>query len=189
MPDMLVIAAAAAAVGALVGVGVVRWRIRSMLGLEHVHTFVDRVDSLRAAALDRFDTPVRPAGDPRVGETSAGLALVYTIGADGDDYRHHLTLRRTRGKPERAVLGRFLLLAMRRLRVDGAQVELGVSPAGVYHARWVLDAEAQALFVDRAPAALDDRALGALFDACLDEAGRAPFEALDAELAEAERAA
>ncbi len=181
MPEVLVMVAAASALGVLAAVGLARARARAMLGLDHVHAFVDRVASLRAAALDLFDQPLRP-GDPRTTVTAGGLEATYVIAAEGDRYRHHLAVRQRRGRPERAVAGRFLMLAVRRLRVEGMEVGLGVSPAGVHHARWVLDAEAQALFVDRAPPPLDGSALATVFAACLDEAERAPFEAMEGEI-------
>ena len=158
-------------------------RFGAVLGLAHVRTFVERVDALRDAALDRFDEPLRDP-DPRTTLTRAGLAVAYTITGDGDDYRHHLSVSQPGGPTTRAVGARFLLLGVRRLRVDGAddlEVGLGVSPAGVHHAEWVLDAEMQARFVDRRPPPLDDSALATVFAACLDEASRVHFERLAVE--------
>lgn len=182
MSDTLIIALIV--VGAAVGLLVwwARRRVGAVFGLEHVHGFVERIDSLRAAALDRFGEPLRD-GDPRTAVTRAGLAVAYTIVDEGDRYRHHLSVGHPGGPTTPAVGARFLLLGVERLRVvDAMEVGLGVSPSGVHHAAWLLDAEQQALFVDQRPAPLDESALGTLFAKCHDEAARVTFEPLELEM-------
>ncbi len=172
-------------VAAVIALGLRAWRrFGAVFGLDHVRAFVERLDSLRAAALDRFDEPLSEV-DPRATVTRAGLAVAYSISADGARYRHHLSVSHPGGHTTHAVGARFLLLGVRRLQVeaaDGVEVGLGVSPAGVYHAEWVLDAELQARFVDRRPPRWGDAYLATAFAACLDEAAQVHFEALPAEM-------
>lgn len=181
MTETLLITLAVAVVGAVLLVLWGRRRFGAVFGLSHVRSFVDRLDSLRAAALDRFDEPFRE-GDPRATVTRAGLAVAYTISSDEQGYRHHLSVSHPGGPTTRAVGARFLLLGVRRLRVADVEVGLGVSPAGVHHAQWVLDAEQQARFVDQHPPPLDESSLATAFAACVDESAQVRFERLQGEL-------
>lgn len=158
-----------------------RRRFGSVFALDHVHAFVAQVDAIRAAALDRFDTPVKMPGDPRATVSPAGLAMLYTMRPEGGGYRHHLSLSHIGGPTTRAVGGPFLLLAVKRLHVPGMEVGLGVAPSGVHHAEWVLDEEGQAMFVDRDPPALDDEALATVLAGCRDEAATVAWQVIAVE--------
>lgn len=185
------LAVTAAVLFVIVAVWLLRGRRRygQVFTLDHVHAFVARVDGVRAAALDRYDAPVKMPGDPRAAVSPAGLAVLYTISPEDAGYRHHLSLSHIGGPTTRAVGGPFLLLAVKRLQVPGMEVGLGVAPSGVHHAEWVLDDEAQALYVDRDPPALDDEALATVFAACRDEAKQVPWEQIAVEPTGQERSA
>jgi hypothetical protein len=127
-------------------------RLRSyekLFATSHLMEFGQALAALKRAAMQNMMTVLSP-DDARVLQTSAGLALIYTINLDPDGrYIHHASVS-IPGQVTTAAVGEmFILLWARLLGFGYERLVLDMSPATVHHAEFVLNESEQADFARR----------------------------------------
>lgn len=137
---------------AILVVVVIVWIVRSsrvynkVFSDAHCHEVADKLPALKEGAvthpiLSEQDAP-KPPADPRFLLTSVGLALVYTIRPDGEQYQHHLSVSlATHGYTAHAVGDMFIRLLAHLLGVEMSRLQLAVSSSTVHHAVFTLSRE------------------------------------------------
>jgi hypothetical protein len=112
---------------------------------EHFREVSARLPALKRAALERVLVPEANAvctpEDPRGMLTSAGLAVLYLVGREGDWFHHYLSVSSpTLGYTAHAVGDMFTCLLVRLLGVGVDRLRLWVSSRTVHHAAFTLSA-------------------------------------------------
>lgn len=154
---------------------------RRIFAAEHFVEFANSLAAATAAGCDKINEPPGnpPTKDPRVFVTSAGLAVMYTVGRENGNYEHHFSISIAGRYTPHAVGGTFTVYVARLLGVDLADLHVGISQGNVYHSAFTLTQDQQATFSDRIITipSLDDA--GELHTECMDVLDRLQFERFD----------
>ncbi|MBC8104269.1 MAG: hypothetical protein H7Z41_16965 [Cytophagales bacterium] len=139
----------------------------------HYVEFAGALPRMKAAALSRSedgedDDEEMPApDDERVLQTSAGLAVFYTIHRRGDRYIHHYSVSLAGEYTASAVGIGFSLYFASLLGIPIEQLTLQLSEAGVFHTEFTRSGGEQAAFADRRIETLTPEAASLRFTRCL----------------------
>ena len=124
---------------------------REFCSPQHIVELAERLATVRGEALAGVDSPVDPAAmendelPPGATVTSAGIALLYTIDREDDDYVHHVSMSYRGGWfPCRAA--RVLLVYVRRLLQLQSPPAVQLTDGGRYHFEFRLDEAEQQAF-------------------------------------------
>jgi hypothetical protein len=133
---------------------------------EHVREVGACLPALKRAALERVIVPEADAvctpEDSRGMLTSAGLAVLYLVGREGDWFHHDLSVSApTRGYTAHAVGDMFTCLLVRLLGVGMDRLRLWVSSKTVYHATFTLSVGEHERFADQPVTPLSPEELAA----------------------------
>lgn len=126
---------------------------------EHFIEFAQALADLKKKHLEGFtDSPpverlnrteISPGDAPPHFVTSAGLALLYSVRAEGPRTAHHLSLS-YRGQPiAYAAATTFLAFAARLLGIPPERLAVSRSPRGIYHAHLLMTEPEYADFRER----------------------------------------
>jgi len=131
---------------------------RRLFAVPHLMEFGQGLAAVKRAAMREVIAGDAEGGpspdDARILQTSAGLALLYTVslGAAGT-YVHHASVS-IPGRPTAHAVGEtFILLWAKLLGIEYARLALDVSPMTVHHAEFVLNEQEQSDFAQRLVAA------------------------------------
>lgn len=143
-----------------------------VFSVSHLMEFAHALPALKEAAMRiamAGEGGAAPApGDGRAILTSAGLAFVYTIGANPQGrYVHHASVSIPGRVTTHAVGEMFILLWAKLLGVGYERLALEVSKATVHHGEFVLDESEQAAFLERPVETPTENALKAFEAECL----------------------
>jgi hypothetical protein len=138
---------------------------RAVFSPAHVREFARVVQRLRDAALDLGAKAPMDLSDPRVGSTTAGLRVAYTVMPDKDDrVAHHVSVSLLGGYTAHAVGHAFVRLAMESLGFGASEYAVGRSQRGIWHGAGLLEKHESEARAAKALPALDDAAIAALFE-------------------------
>jgi len=99
---------------------------------------------IKAAALAKGDSEPSSADDPRTLQTSANVAIFYTVRKDDLRYVHHCSVS-VRGGPTTHAVGRtFVAFAAKLFGLPLDRMAFAVAPSTVHHGEVMLDADEHA---------------------------------------------
>jgi hypothetical protein len=108
---------------------------------EHFLEVAEGMAAIKQEALAHIGQKLDPPNDPRVLQTSAGLAVFYTInGPSSHGFTHHVSVSIPGDYTAGGVGRRFTILAAIVLGLPLDRLALAFSRAGVHHASVVLSA-------------------------------------------------
>ena len=144
----------------LIAALVIRWvlsrsrRYSKLFDDQHFLELALAMPSLKKAALDRIDQPPGSerdfANDPRLIQTSAGLAVVYTVSSTSpDEFVHRLSVSLPGHVTPRGVGRRFLTLAVLLLGIPPQLAPISQSASTVHHLEFSFTEAEHRKFADR----------------------------------------
>lgn len=137
---------------------------RAVFSAVHVREFVRVVQRLRDAAIELGSKPPEDLSDPRVGSTSAGLRVAYTVMPDQQGgMAHHVSVSLLGGYTAHAVGHAFVRLAMESLGFAPDEYAVGRSQRGIWHGAVVLTNQESSARAKAPLPQLDEPAIAALF--------------------------
>lgn len=99
---------------------------------------------IKAAALSNQDNLPSSADDLRIHQTSANVAIVYTVRKDDTRYVHHCSVSVPGGPTTHAVGRTFVAFAAKLFGLPLDRMVFAVAPSTVHHGEVTLDAEEHA---------------------------------------------
>lgn len=138
----------------LVGAGVLAriGKHRRLFADEHFMEVAQAASRLKQAALAdlQFPSPVaNPGDDPRALLTGRGLAVVYTVVQQEQQYVHHCSVSLVDGVTANAIGGTFLIFAATFLGLPADAMTYQIGASTVHHGELVVGAEDHAAIASR----------------------------------------
>ena len=147
-------------------------KYRRLLAASHLVELGRGLVRLKAAACDASRSEGVPDPAKHVFVSSVGAVVAYTIASDDDAHEHHLSLSYRGGPLAFGAAGVLLSFCARTLPVPIAQIQVGRSDRGVFHAVWTLGDEAHDALAATPAIVPDLQEIPSVMAACLEDARR-----------------
>ncbi|EYF07315.1 hypothetical protein [Chondromyces apiculatus] len=147
-------------------------KYRRLLAASHLVELGQGLVRLKASALDASRSEGVPDPAKHVFVSSAGAVVAYTVASAEDAHQHHLSLSYRGGPLALGAAGILLSFCARTLPVPMAQIQVGRSDRGVFHAVWSLSDEAHDALAATPAIVPNLQEIPSVMAACLEEARR-----------------